>query len=183
VGACGAIGCLCRFVSLVHSSLELIIPVFFGRNYTPVFSQKFPFCWSARYLNRPGACMPICAGHAGPPQLFPSQSAYLQANLSCTLPSPRFHLSPGFSILGHLGFGQLLMLSSEVFNGWQQELGVPTQDWSRGVGSLGLFRLSFSAVFPTCNHRRTLLRLVLNEGLISAIDSYTILSAQVEPKN
>jgi hypothetical protein len=107
----------------------------------------------------------------------------LEANLSSILPSPRFLLLPGFFHLEPPGFGRLLMFLSEVFNGWQQELGVPTQDWSRGVGSLGLFRLSFLAAFPTCNHRRTLIRLVLNEGCISAIDSYTILSAQVEPKN
>jgi hypothetical protein len=35
------------------------------------------------------------------------------------------------------------MLRWEVLSGCQQELGVPLQDWTRGVGSFGLFRLFF----------------------------------------
>jgi hypothetical protein len=38
------------------------------------------------------------------------------------------------------------------------------------------------AAFLTCTHRQTFTRLVLNEGSTSALDYYTILSAQVEQK-
>jgi hypothetical protein len=139
MGAGSAIGYSCLFVSLVHLSLELILPVFFGRNYTPVFSQKFPYCWSARCVNCSCACMLIGAGRAGPPHLFSSQFVSMQANLRCTFQSARSLLLHGFQVWVIWVLGNFRCFLS----GCQQEVGVPIQDWQRGVGSFVLFRLSF----------------------------------------
>jgi hypothetical protein len=52
----------------------------------------------------------------------------------------------------------------------------------KGVSALSVSSDSLFGRFPRCTYRQILFRLVLNEGLLSALDYYTISSAQVEPK-
>lgn len=146
MGARGAIGPSYLFVSLVHLSLELVPQVFFGRNYTPVFSQKFPSCEPACYLDGSGTCIEARTDLAGPlhlPLITLSQyrlisSVFSKSNFLCCR---AFHLVIWVQ-------GQL-MLRVEALRGRQLEFGVPIQDWNR-ASALLVSSDSLLGRFPTC---------------------------------
>jgi hypothetical protein len=83
-----------------------------------------------------------------------------------------------------MGLRQLSMFSSEAHTDGNWSFWRRVARLEIGASALSVYLQSlFRAVhFLTCTHWQTLTRLVLNEGLTSALDYYTISSARVDIK-
>lgn len=176
MGARCAINFLRYFVSLVQLPFELVISVFPGRNYTPVFSPKISFpCLPACYLDL-GTWLHRGLHRCGKAQYnYSPAPVSLQANLICIVEICQISFVAGtFSfcfILGRLG-SQCFFVSRKLSTEWQQVFLASLHNNKTGDGGVdrrGFFGLSFDH-FPRCTLTGKLsLDWQLNEGFLSAL--------------
>jgi hypothetical protein len=151
--------------------------VFCGRNYTPVFSQKFP----SLLLAAGSVPRRWLAGTLQDPHHYSTTTLSLCRLISSVL-SNQLDL---FCCSHHLGSSAGLGTNNASSRSFKR---MAAGVWRPDARLNGMSALSVSSdsLFWPLSYMQSpanfFFRLVLNEGLLSALDYYTTSSAQVEPK-